>query len=225
MPLLAGDFRKPDSPRNSSIFVSNMPKLTIHPTTCLIVWLLNLLVVQFMSGTTLVVTLLLLPALGTYVLQRSSRLIWRARWLLISMLVIFSWGIPGDPIWNGAFSPTHEGLREGLTHFGRLLLVLVAVAAFLEAMPVPELLAAMHTLLGPLRYLGLDPDRGVVRLMLVLRYVEALPRPRDWRALLDTPQTILVEAVEVNHRPLRWPDYSVALALAVAVGIYVFRWA
>ncbi|HRC59568.1 MAG: hypothetical protein IPI89_13240 [Propionivibrio sp.] len=200
-----------------------MPKLTIHPTTCLIVWLLFLVVVQFMSGTTLVVTLLLLPALGTYVLQRGSRLIWRARWLLISMLAIFSWGIPGDPLWNGAFAPTHEGLREGLTHFGRLLLVLVAVAAFLEAMPLPELLAAMHTLLGPLRHLGLDPDRGVVRLMLVLRYVEALPRPRDWRTLIDAPATNLGEAVEVNHRPLRWPDYFVALALALAAAFYVFR--
>ena len=100
LPLLAADFRRPDRPRNSSIFVSSMPKLTIHPTTCLIVWLLFLVVVQFMSGTTLVVTLLLLPALGTYVLQRGSRLIWRARWLLISMLAIFSWGIPGDPLWN-----------------------------------------------------------------------------------------------------------------------------
>ena len=200
-----------------------MPKLTIHPTTCLIVWLLFLVVVQFMSGTTLVVTLLLLPALGTYVLQRGSRLIWRARWLLISMLAIFSWGIPGDPLWNGAFSPTHEGLRLGLTHFGRLLLVLVAVAAFLEAMPVAELLAALHTLLRPLRRFGFDPDRGVVRLMLVLRYVETLPRARDWRSLLDTPATNLGETVEVNHQPLRWPDFIIALALVLGVALYVFR--
>lgn len=200
-----------------------MPKLTIHPTTWLIVWLLFLVVVQFMNGTTLAVALLLVPALGTYVLQRGSRLIWRARWLLISMFVIFSWGIPGDPLWDGAFAPTHEGLSIGLTHFGRLLLVLVAVAAFLEAMPLPDLLAAIHTLLRPLRRFGFDPDRGVVRLMLVLQYVETLPRPRDWRTLLDTPATNLGEAVEVNHQPLRWPDFLVALALALAAAFYVFR--
>ena len=80
-----------------------------------------------------------------------------------------------------------------------------------------------HTLLRPLRRFGFDPDRGVVRLMLVLRYVETLPRARDWRSLLDTPATNLGETVEVNHQPLRWPDFIIALALVLGVALYVFR--
>ncbi|MBK7356730.1 CbiQ family ECF transporter T component [Propionivibrio sp.] len=200
-----------------------MPKLTIHPTTCLLVWLLLLLVVQLLSGTTLAAALLLLPALGTAVLQRGSGLVRRARWLLLSLLVVFSWGIPGDPLWNGALSPTYEGLFEGLTHLGRLVLVLMAVAAFLEAMSLQDLLAATHALLGPLRRLGFDPDRSVVRLMLVLRYVETLPRPRDWRALLDLPATNLGEVVEIGYQPFRWPDFVVVLTLAIAFLLYLYR--
>ncbi|MBL0208468.1 MAG: hypothetical protein IPP84_11085 [Propionivibrio sp.] len=200
-----------------------MPKLTIHPTTCLLVWLLLLLVVQLLSGTALAATLLLLPALGTAVLQRGSGLVRRARWLLLSLLVVFSWGIPGDPLWNGALSPTYEGLFEGLTHLGRLVLVLMAVAAFLEAMSLQDLLAATHALLGPLRRLGFDPDRSVVRLMLVLRYVETLPRPRDWRALLDLPATNLGEVVEIGYQPFRWPDFVVVLTLAIAFLLYLYR--
>ena len=156
-------------------------------------------------------------------LQRGSGLVRRARWLLLSLLVVFSWGIPGDPLWNGALSPTYEGLFEGLTHLGRLVLVLMAVAAFLEAMSLQDLLAATHALLGPLRRLGFDPDRSVVRLMLVLRYVETLPRPRDWRALLDLPATNLGEVVEIGYQPFRWPDFVVVLTLAIAFLLYLYR--
>ncbi|MFZ4536759.1 hypothetical protein [Propionivibrio sp.] len=200
-----------------------MPSLSVHPTTRLIVWLLLLVAVQCLSGTALAAAFLLLPLLGSCVLRRGWHLIWRARWLLVSVLVIFSWGVAGEPLWKGAAAPTHEGLLEGLTHLGRLVLVLIAVATFLEAMPLPELLAATHALLKPLRRFGLDPDRGVVRLMLVLRYVEQLPRPRDWRTLLDAPASSESELVEVNHQPLRGLDYVVTLTLAVVVTFFCFR--
>lgn len=200
-----------------------MPNLTVHPTTRLIVWLLLLVAVQCLSGIALAAAFLLLPALGVPVLRRAGHLVWRARWLLVSLLAVFSWGVAGDPLWDGAAAPTHEGLRTALTHLGRLLLVLIAVAAFLEAMPIGDLLAATHTLLKPLRRFGIDPDRGVVRLMLVLRYVETLPRPRDWRNLLDAPAASVSELVEVNHQPLHRADYLVMLSLTVALMFFCFR--
>lgn len=199
-----------------------MPSLTVHPTTRLIVWLLLVLAVQCLSGIALIAAFLLLPLFGMRVVQRGGHLIWRARWLLASLLVIFSWGVAGEPLWNGALAPTQEGLLEALTHLGRLLLVLMAVAAFLEAMPLPDLLAATHALLKPLRRIGFDTDRGVVRLMLVLRYVESLPRPRDWRALLNAPASSESELVEVSHQPMRWLDFIVVLGFAGAVMFFYF---
>ena len=200
-----------------------MPSSAVHPVTRVIIWLLFLLVVQCLSGAVLVAVFLLLPLLGTRVLKRGGHLVWRTRWLLLSLLVIFSWGVAGEPFWTGAAAPTHEGLREALTHLGRLLLVLMAVAAFLESMPLPDLLAATHTLLKPLQRLGLDPERGVVRLMLVLRYAESLPRPRDWRSLLDAPVSSVNERVEVNYQPPRWTDYAIVLIFAVAATFLCFH--
>lgn len=201
-----------------------MPSLSLHPTTRLLAWLLVLVAVQLVSGVTLAVAFLLLPLLGKRILLRGGKLVWRTRWLLLSLFVIFSWGVAGDPLWNGALAPTREGLLESLTHLGRLLLVLMAVAAFLELMPLPDLLMATHVLLRPLRCLGLDAERGVVRLMLVLRYAETLPRPRDWRSLLDAPSTECNEIVEVDHQALSFTDYAFILLCAMALPGLVLVW-
>ena len=197
-----------------------MFRLSVHPTTRLLAWLALLVGVQALSGVALAAVFVLLPLCGGRVLRRGVLLAWRARWLLASLLVILSWGVAGEPLWQGATAPTYEGLREALTHFGRLLLVLFAVAALLEAMPLPDLLSATHGLLGPLRHFGLDPERGVVRLMLVLRYVETLPRPRDWRALLKAPAPVVSERVEVDCQALRWTDYLVSVSLVVVTTLY-----
>ncbi len=198
-------------------------KLVVHPAIRLIAWLLLLVAVQSLGGRALAGSFLLFPLFGLRIIRRGGQLIWRTRWLLLSLLVIFPWGIAGQPLWNGVGAPTQEGALEALTHLGRLLLVLMVVSAFLETMPLQDLLAATHVLLKPMRGFGFDPDRGVVRLMLVLRYVETLPRPRDWRSLLDAPILNVSERVEVNHQPLRWSDYGLTLIFIVAVTFYYLR--
>lgn len=197
-----------------------MPSFKIHPATRLLVWLLTLVMVQFLSGATLAAAFLLLPLLGMRVLKRGARLIWRTRWLLLSLWAIFSWGVAGEPLWNGVASPTEEGVHEALVHIGRMLLVLMAVATFLEVMPLPDMLVATHVFLKPWQHFGFDPDRGVVRLMLVLRYVESMPRPHDWRALLDAPLSVESEWLELDEQPLRWLDYLMALLVAAVVMFY-----
>ncbi len=193
----------------------------MHPTTRLVLWLFFLVAVQTLSGLPLLGAVLLMPVLGRRILQRGWKLIRRARWLLIMLFVILAWGSAGEPLWNSDVAPTHEGLSEALTHLGRLLLVLMAVAAFLETMLLPDLLAGSRTLFKPLRHFGLDPDRGIVRLMLVLRYVETLPNPKDWRSILNAPATTECELIEVNDQPLRGSDYTL-LALGGAVLLALF---
>jgi energy-coupling factor transporter transmembrane protein EcfT len=197
-----------------------MPTFYIHPTARLVFWLALMLAVQCIGGAALAVVFMLVPLLGRRVLRRGSRFVWRARWLLVSILVVFSWGVAGEPLWAGPFSPTHEGLIEASAPVGHLLLVLMVVAAFIESMSLPDLLAATHVVLRPLRHLGVDPDRGVVRLMLVLRYVESLPRPRDWRTLLYAPKTDETERLEVEYRSLSWTDYAVILIAAGTVAVF-----
>jgi hypothetical protein len=100
------------------------------------------------------------------------------------------------------------------THGGRLLLVLMAVAVLRERMPLADLLTAMHRLLEPLRRCGVDTDRGLVRLLLVLNYIETMPRPRDWRLLLDAPAAALARYSNslIAAREARLPDHRPALA-------------
>ena len=197
-----------------------MPRLDVHPATRLIAWITLLIVVQCLSGYLLALAIAGVPLCGVRIRQRGARLVWRARWLLLSLIVIFAWGVAGDPLWDGALAPTVEGCRDALTHAARLLLVLFTVGAFLEAMPLADLLAATHVVLRPARRVGLDADRAVVRLMLVLRYVETLPRPRDWRVLLDAPPVSVCERVEVSDRPLGVADYALATALVVAATVF-----
>jgi hypothetical protein len=63
-----------------------------------------------------------------------------------------------------------------------------------------DLLTATHRLLDPLRRCGLDTDRGLVRLLLVLHYLETMPRPRDWRQLLEPPASSQREVFELTDR-------------------------
>jgi energy-coupling factor transporter transmembrane protein EcfT len=201
-----------------------MERTGVHPATRLAGWLAALVAVQCLSGPALLAACLIAPLSGGRVMRRGGRLIWRARGLLISLALILAWGTAGEPLWDGGLAPTHEGLAEALKHLGRLLLVLVAVAAFLENMPLAELLSATHTLLAPVRRLGVDTDRGVVRLMLVLRYVETLPRPRDWRSLLlDVPPTGACEMLEIDHRAMRWIDGIIIAGLLGGLAWLCFR--
>lgn len=200
-----------------------MQRSVVHPTTRLLLWLQLMLAFQWLDGGMLVVMFLPLLLLGRPVLQRGGRLVWRARWLLVSLFVIFAWGVSGEPLWQGVAAPTYEGLLAALTQLGRLLLMLMIVAAFLEFMPLPSLLAATHRMLHPLRRFGIDPDRGVIRLMLVMRYVETLPRPRDWRSLLDVPAVSVSEVLEIDEHPLRWLDGLVLFSVAAVLLALVLR--
>lgn len=205
---------------------SRMPGLSLHPATRLCLWLALLIIVQCLNGLVLAfglpLTVALLAVSNRRIPGRGLRLIWRARWLLLSLFVILAWGFAGDPLWDGALAPTHEGLSEALIHLGRLVLVLMIVAALLETLPLPDLLAATRSLMAPMRRFGLDADRGVIRLMLVLRYVESLPRPRDWRSLLEAPTAIAGERVEVLAHPVRGVDYAAGLAVVVALVLSCF---
>lgn len=195
----------------------------MHPATQLVVWLLLLLASQSLAGRQLLAALLILPFFGVAALRRGALLAWRTRWLFLSLFVILAWGGAGEPVWSGALAPSREGLRDALTHAGRLLLALMAVAALLEWMPVPDLLTATHRLLQPLRCCGLAPERGVVRLLLVMRYIEALPRPRDWRILLEAPVTRTDEVLELADRRFSWVDLLIMLVAAGGVAAFFFR--
>lgn len=193
-----------------------MPAYSIHPTIRLALWVAIVLFVQALSGADLLLAFVALPIVGRRALRRGGRLIWRTRWLMLSLVLVFSWGVAGTPLWDLGIAPTREGVEEGVTQLGRLALVLITVATFLEYGSVTDLLAATHAFLKPFRYLGLNPERGVVRLMLVLRAVETMPRPRDWRVLLEASESGAGEHIVVSAQRFSAIDYVIALAMLIS---------
>lgn len=190
----------------------------LHPAHRLGCWLLAVVAVQSLSGPALALAFLFVPLAGRAVVARWARLAWRARWLLLSLLAVLAWGVAGEPVraGGGALLPTWEGIGEGLTQLGRLLLVLAAVALLLETTPTAQLMAGCHALLRPFAALGLDVDRAVVRLSLALHYAGERPRG-GWRHLLEPdPAADAPATVTLLLPPARAVDWAaVAAMLAV----------
>lgn len=193
----------------------------LHPATRLACWMLLVLTIQCLSGLALVMAFAVLPLLGGAVLRHGGRLLWRMRWLLLSLFLILGWGVAGEPLYEngGLLVPTQEGAAEALTQTGRLALVLMALAWLIERTPTAALMAGCHALLRPLRGFGLDVERAVARLMLTLHYAETLPPVRGWRELLTRGANTPGGAMPVVRIAGATAGFGDVVALSVSVSL------
>ena len=177
-------------------------------------WLSLLIVIQRVNG-----GLLLAVSLTLLLFTRRSawhgwcQLVWTARWLLLSLFLIVAWGSPGEPVWQGPLTPSQEGLAAALLPLERLLLTLLVVVLMRQQMPIADLLSALYRLLAPLRRLGVDIAPGIVRLLLVMRQLDTMPRMHDWRMLFEDGPPTPAEVFEIVDRRYSWLDYLVLLAV------------
>ncbi|MEW6164486.1 MAG: hypothetical protein AB1642_05435 [Pseudomonadota bacterium] len=113
--------------------------------------------------------------------QRSRRLLWRARWLLVSLAVFFLFFTPGEyldgtPHWLGM---TREGVALAGDRLGRLVAMLASLALLHERIGTQGLLVGLYRLLPSISW----RDTTVVRLLLVLEFAEQR-RALGWRQWL-----------------------------------------
>lgn len=95
----------------------------------------------------------------------------RLRWILLSVIILYAWLLPGEALLaDAAWSPSREGLTAGICRAWMLLVMAVAARVLMRVTPREQLLAALHVLLTPFRFLGLDPARFCLRLVLTLEY-------------------------------------------------------
>jgi len=119
--------------------------------------------------------------LGAALLWRGAPLFFtmlrRARWLLMSMLLIYAYATPGEYLsgFPDALAPTYEGLSSGLAQALRLAAVLAALALLLVTSSREDFMAGVYQLMQPLRLLQVSPERFSARLWLTLHYVECMP--------------------------------------------------
>lgn len=177
-----------------------------HPASLILLWLALLMALATRSGALLILTSMILTLCALLKAGMPlRRLLRRSRWLLLTLCAVFIWMTPGTPLLllPGA---SREGLHLAIEHGARLLLALASLALVLQALTAVELVAGMHALLSPLRWLGISPDRMAVRLMLTLEAVESI---RDETASLRQPAKAPTDSLSL-------PQVQAGVADAVA---------
>lgn len=200
-----------------------------HPAVLIFLWVCLTIDMQ-----SLPVTALLLAGvpllIAAYVLS-SSRLIIllrRTRWIMSSLLLIYAYATPGVAVWAplAQFSPTHEGLIEGLLQLCRLAFALAGLAILLGLLSQKQLICGLYTLAYPLRYLGFSRERIAVRMALTLHYAETamLNTAINWRASIEqmlAPAEIRKDSIELHTTPFILRD---KLLLALSFSLLALVW-
>jgi hypothetical protein len=157
----------------------------LHPAAALLVCLIAIVVIQFLGwlGLALVFPVLLLatrkPISGWWHLLRRMRL------LLLGVWLILAYGASGDALYDVAWLPTDEGVRDATLHVARLGLMLGCLAWLFAFLGNHGLLVALQSLLHPLSRLGLASERFVVRLSLVMQNLQVKLPKGAWRNMIN----------------------------------------
>lgn len=94
----------------------------------------------------------------------------RMRWLFLSLLIIYFWFTPGQPLLF-SHGPTREGIEAGLLRISSLIILVGSVSLLLQTTARAQLIAAILWLALPLRWIGIKADRLAVRIVLTLETV------------------------------------------------------
>lgn len=153
-----------------------LPTQFFHPTIRLAsVLALVVFVPWFGLLTLLALSALLLgqrAALGRRTLFQALQAIWRLRWLLLAIGVLYLGFTPGQPLLPFTDVPSRQGVVEGGRRVLVLVAILLAVQAVLQALGPRQLAAAITQLATPLRLIGLPVERFAVRLAAALDAVQ-----------------------------------------------------
>jgi len=201
----------------------------IHPAVPLAGWLALALCVQWLPACGLVATAGLF---GVLLYRCDAASFWmtlrRLRWLLLALLGVMGWTLPGQALWDANWAPTWQGLREGALHGLRLLTLVWAIRALWLMLGRDALLAGLYVLARPLAWLGLPAERMLLRLWLTLDYADVflLDPPRfslaAWRRLLsDNMVKPGPDTVKLPFYPWRRRDSALVLmAAATVAGVF-----
>ncbi len=185
-----------------------------HPAALILLWIFLAVAVQSLSAKLLALLGVLLAAVVLkWSAGRLRVLLRRTRWIMLSLLLVYGYVTPGESLWTqiGLFSPTQQGLLDGLLQLSRLVSMLAALSVLLAVLPRERLVGGLYTLARPLAWVGLSRERLAVRLALTLHYAESsmTDARTDWRGSLECllePAAGGGGVIELHARPLGWRD-------------------
>lgn len=192
-----------------------------HPATLLLAWAGFALVLPFLPLVVLAIVLVLvfIPAV-LLAKMRTLALLRRARWLFLSIALLFAFATPGlsAPGPLGQIGMTQDGLVLAAEHLARLLLLLAMLSLLHEHLGTAGFVTGLYWLLGPLCSWHDLRERIVVRLMLVVEFVESGNVGGGWREWLGEAD-VGPQGLTLAIRPPHWPDWLVLALVACGVGM------
>lgn len=188
----------------------------MHPSVSLLAWLSTVLAVQFLGypglGGLALGIVLSAPGAGFPWLDYVRR----ARWLLLMLWLILAYNTPGEALYDLAWAPTYEGLSEANLQAARLLVMLGSLAWLFDRLGKEGLVGALWALLLPVGRLGLDSERLVVRLSLVMENLQRPPEKGAWKKMLAAePDHALGPSVLHLSQPA-WRSFDTLAVVVIA---------
>jgi hypothetical protein len=153
---------------------------------------------------------------------QALRLLRRARWLLLVLVVAYAWTLPGADLWPslGWLSPTDEGLRHGALRAGRLALMLAGLAVLLALTTRAQFIYGLYVLAAPLARFGFDRRAFAVRLGLTLERVEQAPPGTRWLDVLRDPEPVADGPALYCLEAARW-QWADSVVILAAGGLLI----
>lgn len=178
--------------------------MQFHAATKILLWVLLAAFIQQMPVLVLLLFSILLVLQALYYKARNFLLLLRrTRWLMISLLLIYGFASPGDPVQPllGVFSPSVQGIQAGVMQVWRLLMLLAGLSILSVTTTQEGLLTGLYVIMRPFNRLGMNAERIVLRVWLTLNYAKhmsQIPKPLNWNSLSDTLAIIPNGANEVQ---------------------------
>ena len=146
-------------------------------------------------------------------LELSLRIIKRMKWFFLSILIVYLWFTPGEPLMNIDLPgvPTLEGVRTGLLRVMSLALIIFAVNYFVSAIARARLVEAIIWLLYPMKWIGIDNGTIALRIALALELI-----PRVQHIVLDVKQDYVQHATEASEQKVSQGKSAIKAKLSAA---------
>jgi len=117
----------------------------------------------------------------------------RLKWLFVSILVVYLFFTPGQLLWPDVdWSPTLEGLTQGLLRVAVLVLLVAAVNFLISSTKQDKFLSAILWCLRPLSFVGLPHERLAVRITLTLDEVSQIRKTHLYEKRDESPKLLAI---------------------------------
>ena len=176
----------------------------MHPVIRIVTFLVFTLAVAFGGYPQLLLALAMLVLFYLRVPTLASlwvsnwQMLRRMRWLFLSMLVIYFWFTPGQPVFSqwADYSPTWQGVQSAGYRIGSLIVIVVAVNIVIKSTAKESLTAGLLWLLAPLRYVGLPHERLAVRIVLTFNMISEIQYQYDLLKRSRQAQAVAVQSAK-----------------------------